>query len=36
MEASLRLDLNRITATSPVVRFVSYSLIDACQIIVMH
>jgi DinB family protein len=36
MEASGRLDLARITITSPVLRFVTYSLLDACRIIVVH
>jgi hypothetical protein len=36
MEASRRLVLDRITITSPVLRFVTYSLMDACRIIVVH
>jgi len=36
MEASRGLDLDRVTITSPVVRFVTYSLMDACRIIVVH
>jgi len=36
MEASRNVDLERITITSPVLRFVTYSLMDACRIIVVH
>jgi len=36
MEASRGLDLDGITITSPVLRFVTYSLMDACRIIVVH
>jgi hypothetical protein len=36
MEASRRLDLDRITITSPVLPLVTYSLMDACRIIVVH
>ncbi|HSE06988.1 MAG TPA: DinB family protein [Methylomirabilota bacterium] len=36
MEASVGLDLDGITVTSPVLRFVTYSLMDACRIIVVH
>jgi len=36
MEASRELDLHRTTITSPVLRFVTYSLMDACRIIVVH
>ena len=36
MEASRELDLDGITITSPVLRFVTYSLMDACRIIVVH
>ena len=36
MEASRELDLDGITITSPVLRVVTYSLMDACRIIVVH
>jgi len=36
MEACRGLDLDEITITSPVVHFVTYSLMDACRIIVVH
>jgi len=36
MEASRGLDLDGITITSPVLRFVTYSLMDACRIIIVH
>jgi hypothetical protein len=36
MEASRRLDLDRIVITSPVASFVTYNLMDACRIIVVH
>ena len=36
MEASRELDLDGITITSPVLRFVTYTLMDACRIIVVH
>jgi DinB superfamily len=36
LEATGRLDLNRITITSPVVRLITYSLMDAYRIIVVH
>ena len=36
METSRRLDLETITITSPVVSFITYSLMDACRIIVAH
>jgi DinB superfamily len=36
MEASRQLDLDGVTITSPVTRFVTYSLMDACRIIVVH
>ena len=36
MEASRGLDLDGITITSPVVHFVTYSMMDACRIIVVH
>jgi DinB superfamily len=36
MEASRGLDLDGITIRSPVFRFVTYSLMDACRIIVVH
>ena len=36
MDASRRLDLERITITSPVASFITYSLMDACRIIVVH
>jgi hypothetical protein len=36
MEASRELDLDGTTITSPVLRFVTYSLMDACRIIVAH
>jgi DinB superfamily len=36
MEASRELDVDGITITSPVLRFVTYSLMDACRIIVVH
>jgi hypothetical protein len=36
MEATRGLDLDAITITSPVVRFVTYSLMDAYRIIVVH
>jgi hypothetical protein len=36
MEASHELDLDGITITSPVSRIVTYSLMDACRIIVVH
>jgi len=36
MNASGSLDLDAITITSPVARFVTYSLMDACRIIVVH
>ena len=36
MDASRTLDLDGITITSPVLRFVTYSLMDACRIIVVH
>jgi hypothetical protein len=36
MEASRGLDLDGITITSPVLRFITYSLMDACRIIVVH
>ena len=36
MDASRGLHLDRIIITSPVVGFVTYSLMDACRIIVVH
>ena len=36
MEASGRLDLDRIVVTSPVSRLVTYSLMDAYRVIVVH
>lgn len=36
MDASRRLDVERITITSPVASFITYSLMDACRIIVVH
>jgi hypothetical protein len=36
MEATRGLALDRITITSPVVRFVTYSLMDAYRIVVVH
>jgi len=36
MNASRNLDLDAITITSPVARFVTYSLMDTCRIIVVH
>ena len=36
MEASRRLDVERITITSPVLPVITYSLMDACRIIVVH
>ncbi|HEU4369346.1 MAG TPA: DinB family protein, partial [Methylomirabilota bacterium] len=36
MEATSRLDLDGITITSPVIPFVTYSLMDAYRIIVVH
>lgn len=36
MEASRGLDLEAITITSPVARIITYSLLDACRIIVVH
>ena len=36
MEATRGLDLDGITITSPVVHFVTYSMMDACRIIVVH
>jgi hypothetical protein len=36
MEASRGLDLEAITVTSPVARIITYSLLDACRIIVVH
>src|SRR5262249_35096481 len=36
LEASRKLDLDAITVTSPVARFITYSLMDACRIIVVH
>ena len=36
MEAGGRIDLARITITSPVLPLVTYSLLDACRIIVVH
>jgi len=36
MEATRRLDLDSVTITSPVARFVTYSLMDAYRIIVVH
>ncbi len=36
MDAGRELDLDRITITSSVLRFVTYSLMDACRIIVVH
>jgi hypothetical protein len=36
MDASRELDRDLITITSPVVGFVTYSLMDACRIIVVH
>ena len=36
MDASRKLDLDGITITSPVAGFVTYSLMDACRIIVAH
>jgi hypothetical protein len=36
MDASRDLDLERITITSPVHAVVTYSLQDACRIIVVH
>ena len=36
MDASRGLDLDRIVITSPVAGFVTYSLMDACRIIVVH
>lgn len=36
MEATGGLDLDRIMITSPVIRFVTYSLMDAYRIIVVH
>ena len=36
MKASRALDLDGAVITSPVVGFVTYSLMDACRIIVAH
>jgi hypothetical protein len=36
MEASRGLDLEAITITSPVARIITYTLLDACRIIVVH
>lgn len=36
MDGSRGLDLDGIVITSPVLRFVTYSLMDACRIIVVH
>jgi hypothetical protein len=36
MEATRRLDLDAITITSPVVGFITYSLMDDYRIIVAH
>lgn len=36
MEASRGLDLEAITITSPVARIITYRLLDACRIIVVH
>ena len=36
MEATRELDLDGITITSPVLGFMTYSLMDACRIIVVH
>jgi hypothetical protein len=36
MEATRGLDLERIVITSPVVRQVTYSLMDAYRIVVVH
>jgi hypothetical protein len=36
MEASRELDLEGTTITSPVLGFVTYSLMDACRIVVVH
>ena len=36
MEASRGLDLEATTITSPVARIITYSLLDACRIIVVH
>jgi hypothetical protein len=36
MEATRGLDLESITITSPVVRVVTYSLMDAYRIVVVH
>jgi DinB superfamily len=36
MERSRRLDLEAITITSPVASFITYRLMDACRIIVVH
>ena len=36
MEATHGLDLNSITITSPVSRLITYSLMDAYRIIVVH
>lgn len=36
MEATRELDLHGITITSPVVRLITYSLMDAYRIIVVH
>jgi DinB superfamily len=36
MNESSKLDLDGLTITSPVLRFVTYSLMDACRIVVVH
>ena len=36
MRAASRVDLKRIVVTSPVARFVTYSLLDACRIVATH
>ena len=36
MEGTRRLELERITITSPVARFITYSLMDAYRLIVVH
>jgi hypothetical protein len=36
IEASRDLDLDRIVITSPVLRLVTYSLMDACRLLVVH
>jgi hypothetical protein len=36
MDASRDLDLDRLVITSPVLRLVTYSLMDACRIIIVH